>query len=418
LLSRAGFDIAGLANNHTLDAGPAGLEETIRRLAAVGVIPVGAGIDADAAARPVIQNLKGLQIAFLAFNAVPSPDPPSPGWGVAGWEREQALQAVRRASIQAEAVVVSMHWGYEYEPRADPAQVDLAQALISAGADLVIGHHPHVAQEVIVQKRADGTSGAAALSLGNFLFDQGLTGTDHGLALRAFFDQDGLRAVQMLPVQAGLRPRLASLEQPLPAVQHIQPRQEMEIYICAQNACAETGTSSKTANLAGIFHTGQIDLTGDQQMEEVQLKNRRIMVYEKGRLTWESPPEWRILDLALGDPDADGRNDLVVALEKPDAKGVMQSHPFVIGYRGGVYRTVWGGSPVRDPVIEVELEDVNGDGEIELVVLEEEREGKGRAVTVWHWHGWGFSLDWRSPYGQFEDMHAQGQEIRVNNSQE
>ncbi len=119
-----------------------------------------------------------------------------------------------------------------------------------------------------------------------------------------------------------------------------------------------------------------------------------------------------------GDPDGDGRGDLVLALEKPDQKGVIQSHPFVIGYRGGVYRTVWGGSPVRDPVKEVELADINGDGQAELLVLEEERGGKGRAVTVWHWHGWGFSLDWRSEYAEYEQMEASGQGIRVKKLKE
>jgi hypothetical protein len=79
---------------------------------------------------------------------------------------------------------------------------------------------------------------------------------------------------------------------------------------------------------------------------------------------------------------------------------------------------MWGGSAVRDPLKEVELGDVNGDGQSELIVLEQERSGKGRAVTVWHWHGWGFSLDWRSAYAEYEDMRLDGQEIRVRRLRE
>jgi poly-gamma-glutamate capsule biosynthesis protein CapA/YwtB (metallophosphatase superfamily) len=420
-LARAGIDLAGVANNHTLDAGTQGLADTIQALDQAGVASVGAGKDNADAASPLVKTIRGLKIAFLAFNAIPSPDPAQPGWTVAQWQRETALAAVRRAAIQSDAVVVSLHWGYEYETQAGSLQKGIAQELISAGADLVIGHHPHVTQEVLLQDRADGSSGLAALSLGNFLFDQGENApgganVSQGLALHAFFDHDGLRAVQLLPIHAGLRPQLDLPSSQLPAVLSSAPTWEKMHFACTADACQETRASTSLpaqSPASGLFHSGQIDLDGDHRPEEVHLENFRISIYSQGRLDWQSPPEWRVLDLALGDVDDDGRADLALALEKPDQQGVMQSHPFVIGYRGGIYRTVWGGSPVRDPVKEVELSDLNGDGKDELIVLEEERGGKGRAVTAWHWHGWGFSLDWRSDYAQYEQMVASGQDIAL-----
>jgi hypothetical protein len=106
--------------------------------------------------------------------------------------------------------------------------------------------------------------------------------------------------------------------------------------------------------------------------------------------------------LALGDPNDDGRGELLLALWKRDAEGVPRSHPFLIGYREGAYRVLWGGSAVVDPILEVELGDVDGDGVQELVVLEDM--DNDRAVSVWRWHGWGFSLLWRSPPGRYRDL--------------
>jgi hypothetical protein len=152
----------------------------------------------------------------------------------------------------------------------------------------------------------------------------------------------------------------------------------------------------------GPFRTGAIDLTGDGVVEQVRLEEQQVIVYGNGVETWRGLLEWRVVDLALGDPNDDGRSELVLALWKPDAAGVPRSHPFIIGYRQGAYRILWGGSAVADPIREVELGDVDGDGVQELIVLEER--GDGCAVTVWRWHGWGFSLMWRSPPGRYRDL--------------
>jgi hypothetical protein len=152
----------------------------------------------------------------------------------------------------------------------------------------------------------------------------------------------------------------------------------------------------------GPFRTGAIDLTGDGVAEQVRLEEQQLIVCCDGVEVWRGLQEWRVVDLALGDPNDDGRSELLLALWKPDAAGVPRSHPFIIGYREGAYRILWGGSAVADPIREVELGDVDGDGVQELIVLEER--GDGCAVTVWRWHGWGFSLMWRSPPGRYRDL--------------
>lgn len=213
----AGFDVLGQANNHALDLGSAGLAETTSRLRTAGIATVGAGPDAEAAFQPLIREVDGVRLALLAFNAVPDPGAArrETGWVRAEWDPARAASAVDAARDRADAVVVSFHWGYEYETRVDPAQRDAARALLQAGADLVVGHHPHVVQAFEV----DGDR-CVAYSLGNFVFDQGQGETGRGLALRAFFD---VRAVQALPVRAGPRPRLMAPEEASSLLARVRP---------------------------------------------------------------------------------------------------------------------------------------------------------------------------------------------------
>jgi hypothetical protein len=307
-------------------------------------------------------------------------------------------------------VIVSVHWGYEYETRVDPAQRDAADALLEAGADLVIGHHPHVVQVFEVEGER-----AVAYSLGNFLFDQQQGETRRGLALRAFFDEGGLRAVQALPVSAGPRPRLTSPADSSSLLARVEPPSRCLSFICDEDACRPSGALACTTEQAasGLFWGGLIDLTGDGIPEHVRRVSEQVIIYQDGAEAWRSPPTWRVADLALGDPNDDGRGELMLALWKPGLDGLEppdpvkrhtpRSRPFIVGYREGMYQTLWGGSAVAEAIHELALGDVDGDSAQELVVLEGD-DRRGRTVSVWHWHGWGFSLMWRSDSGQYENL--------------
>ena len=216
-LNTAGFDLLGLANNHSLDAGPDGLRQTAETLLDAGLSIAGAGATPEQALAAYTFTQNGVRLAILSVNAIPiPPDNALPegqsalgGWDIARWQRDAVLAAVSAASQDADAVIVSIHWGYEYQRQPDPAQTRYAELLFDAGADVVIGHHPHVVQAPALLIRPDGRTVLAAYSLGNFVFDQGQEeGTDQGLALRLVFDEHGLRAVQALDVIAGVQPRL------------------------------------------------------------------------------------------------------------------------------------------------------------------------------------------------------------------
>jgi hypothetical protein len=216
----------------------------------------------------------------------------------------------------------------------------------------------------------------------------------------AGFDVLGLvnnRALDFGP--AALAETVPRLQEARSATVGVGPNRRLG-FACDSQACYLVNVSQAPGT--GVFRTGAIDLTGDGVVEQVRLEEQQVIVCGNGVETWRGLLEWRVVDLALGDPNDDGRSELVLALWKPDAAGVPRSHPFIIGYREGVYRTLWGGSAVADPIREVELGDVDGDDVQELIVLEER--GDGCAVTVWRWHGWGFSLMWRSPPGRYRDL--------------
>jgi poly-gamma-glutamate synthesis protein (capsule biosynthesis protein) len=417
-LRTAGFDLLALANNHALDAGEAGLANTAARLAGAGIIPLGVECDpvsfiCAGSFQAVVRRSGGISIAFLAFNFIPLPDHTDGDSNKAGLilpasttslgkgspDASPVLDAIRRARRVADIVVVLVHWGREYQLHPDPAQRELARIMVEAGADLIVGSHPHVAQEIEILPRQAGQYsqiGLAAYSLGNFVFDQGWGETGEGLALRAYLDSGGLRAVQALPVKAGPRPHWMVRGASTDLLARIAPPPARLGFTCKVQPCREVALPPGEGS--GIFRSGGIDLTGDGASEIIRLEGGRALIYQGGELAWQSPAEWRVVDLALGDPNDDGRGELLLALSKDAPGGFETSHPFILGYRGGAYRVLWGGSAVSEPILEVELGDLDGDRVQELVALE------GNAVSLWRWHGWGFALLWRSTSGSFRDL--------------
>jgi poly-gamma-glutamate capsule biosynthesis protein CapA/YwtB (metallophosphatase superfamily) len=419
LLREAGFDILGVANNHAFDLGEAGLTETIWNLHQNGILAAGVCSDRNYKDAMVVKYIGKLRIAIVAVNAISPPNEPVGSSmskpSVLEWDSSQLLftliQSIRQ---EVNAVIVYIHWGSEYELKESPAQREIAVQLLSAGADMVVGHHPHVVQGVDVFLAREGwTDGFVAYSLGNFAADQQFGDTAESMVLRAYFDKLGLRAVQALPIKAGASPRLLDMEQASLMFERILPEEKQLIFTCDRDTCQDKSDSIESLpSGSGLFWSGEADLTGDGIPEQVQRQAGKVIVYQGGEEDWRTPPSWRIEDLALGDPDGDGRLEMMMAFWRADQSGVLRSHPFIVGYRGGTYHETWGGSGVSDPILEVELGDVDHDGAEELVVLEQHSNRK-EAVTVWDWHGWGFSLKWRSPEGEYRDLRVrQNQQTR------
>lgn len=168
---QAGFDLVNLANNHVLDYGRDALLDTLSHLDKEGIRRVGAGRDEEEAFSPVIVERKGIKLAFLGFSRVV----PDVSWyagkgkpGVAGTYDHllpQVKKAIDDARAEADLVIVMVHWGLERKEKPEQYQRNLAHMYIDAGADLVVGSHPHVLQGFEMYKGK-----WIAYSLGNFLF--------------------------------------------------------------------------------------------------------------------------------------------------------------------------------------------------------------------------------------------------------
>jgi hypothetical protein len=179
-------------------------------------------------------------------------------------------------------------------------------------------------------------------------------------------------------------------------LKRVKPSPSPSGFACDRQKCEEV--SIPQGEYSGTFWSGAIDLTGDGIPEIVRRQGETVLIFQDGDLAWRSPPGWRVVDLALGDPNDDGRSEVVLALKKLSSGGGVTSHPFILGHRGGKYKVLWGGSAVSEPILEIELGDLDGDQVEELVALEES------AVSVWRWHGWGFALVWRSPAGNYQEL--------------
>jgi len=157
-LRAAGFDVLSVANNHIWDYGPDAFADTLRHLSAADIAPVGAG------RAPILRTVAGTRVAYLAYTDL-LPASACAG-GVNCYDPVRMRDDIASASAAADVVVVSFHTGTEYQPP-DDRQRRIYRAAVDAGADLIIGHHPHVVQGT---ERYHG--GFIAYSLGNFVFDQ------------------------------------------------------------------------------------------------------------------------------------------------------------------------------------------------------------------------------------------------------
>ncbi|MEC5308364.1 CapA family protein [Bacillus thuringiensis] len=201
-LKKMGFTMLNLANNHMMDFNSKGLQETLQVLQENKLNYVGAGNNLIDAKKINYQNINGIKIASLGFT-----DAIAPGAvattnkaGVLSMNPDNFVEQIREAKDpkkgNADLVIVNVHWGEEYDTKVNQRQQSLAKALVDAGADIIIGHHPHVLQSFEIYKNS-----IIFYSLGNFIFDQGWTRTKDSIIVQYHLHNDGRATVDIIPLQ-------------------------------------------------------------------------------------------------------------------------------------------------------------------------------------------------------------------------
>lgn len=205
-LKDAGFDVLTLANNHMMDYGAEGLDETLKTLSSVHMAHCGAGENLKEARRPAVVEVNGVKIAVLSYSRTYPLEfyASKKRAGTAPAYESYVEEDIRAAAKASDIVVVAFHWGGERVSEPRQYQIDLARLAIDSGAKLVIGHHPHIMQGVETYK-----GGLILYSLGNFVF--GFYGTDtvEGLLAKAVFEDDNgawnVKYADLVPIDVNNR---------------------------------------------------------------------------------------------------------------------------------------------------------------------------------------------------------------------
>jgi poly-gamma-glutamate capsule biosynthesis protein CapA/YwtB (metallophosphatase superfamily) len=220
-LRAAGFDLLSLANNHVGDYGDRALRQTLDRFDSAKIDTVGAGRDLAAARRPAVIQRDDVRVGFIALDSIG--ETPSATRNRAGTNRlnmpprtgplnrtqlRRITSDIRALNKRVDVVVVLTHWGTQYTHRPEPSQRIAARAFANAGADLVIGGHPHWIQGLEM-----AGSAVVVHSLGNFVFDMDFqTKTREGVFLEIVLWGDKVKAVEPVPyvIDNSFTPRLSN----------------------------------------------------------------------------------------------------------------------------------------------------------------------------------------------------------------
>lgn len=211
-LGDLGVDLVSLANNHAYDYGETAFLDTMDTLAQAGIAYVGAGRNLQEARRPVYYIINNMKIAFVAATQIERLDNPDTKGATdtsAGvfrcWNGDNLLETVREARQNSDFVIVFLHWGTENQDTIDWAQEKQAPEVAEAGADLIIGAHPHCLQQISM---VNGVP--VVYSLGNFWFNSKTV--DTGM-VKVVLNENGLQSLQFIPcLQSGCKTSLVQGE--------------------------------------------------------------------------------------------------------------------------------------------------------------------------------------------------------------
>ena len=430
-LAEAGFDVVSLANNHTPNYGQNGLTKTFEYLKEYGIDYVGAGENYSQAYAPLIKEVQGIKLAFLAYNdsdVVPGSYEAGKDWAGTAIMNVKALKAgIEAVRDKADLVIVSMHSGTEYVYFANQRQEEFAHAAIDAGADLVIGHHPHVVQEMEEYKGK-----YIFYSLGNYIFDQMWSEeTRQGEILKLALTRQGIEEFMFIPVviEDYARPRLASAGEADIINSRLNHELEMRQILIYEDK------SYKINKYPGLFkNVEEKDYWYFKTEDEINglvyldRESERAYVLIDNEIVWISDSKWGVKDAAVGDVNYDDQDDVSLIVWKKGNYGSDMpfwekensqdtgNHLFVFTWQENEFKPLWQSSTIKKPNIDLLIHDLDGDNKNELIVLEDHNNDLSSAehLAIWRWDDWGFSNVWRSELGELNSLKNVLEEVVVD----
>lgn len=407
-LSKAGFNVAVVANNHTCDFGPEGFEETLTALDGSSIKYAGV------LGKPLFIEKKGVRVAILAYTDVLNATP-SPCDRLAIAEPLTVKTDVESIRDLVDVVIVSFHWGRELETSPDERQRSLAHAAVDSGATLVIGHHPHVLQETERYKE-----GLIVYSLGNFLFDNRTDARSKAALFKCKIEKGRITSPRFIslvdkgkgPSQAGeketrqINARLRGADMNGNGLQSFQfPVKEyktggFKVAVYRNKISTEDLQGNRVDSITIPFKSQSImdaAFISDSQGSTIYFilrgkKDGRLGFADfnisSGKLgephldshTEHNP--WRIYPCDL---DGDGIRKLCVGVNKTTRfDKTIANRLYVYGRsKRGIY-PVWFGTRLGLPFLDFAICDVDGDGIEEVITLGEKTDGSRMVVSYKH----------------------------------
>ncbi len=434
----AGFDIISIANNHTLDWDRSGFTSTQDLLLKNGLYPVGGGKNQKEARRPTIVTVNGLKFAFFAFmDMLPDAiiyleDKPGPAYA----STAEVLNEIERVKNKVDFIIVSIHWGIEFNryPRID--HVKKAHKIIDAGADMILGHHPHVLQSVEVYKKRP-----IIYSLGNFVFDQHELHERQSAIFECIFRKGKIDSISLFPVLLEkFRPKIPGGKERgkiAAKIKEISGKfktnfiiEEDKIFLKVDSSCffikpitfyrdskktvSVSGDEIKLADNSGKTICSQCPPNGKNFKDCCFISDslglhlygiigdinstfgERIFtatVTDTGLIGPFLDPHtfypWKIMK---ADVDGDNEFEICAGVWKSTRyDAVVSNRLFIYNRRGPYIYPKWLGSRVNSPLIDFDFRDINSDGIDELLTLELNEDGSNK-INLYQWFEFGFDF--------------------------
>jgi poly-gamma-glutamate synthesis protein (capsule biosynthesis protein) len=401
-LKNVGFDVLSLANNHTWNFGKQGLLTTFDYLKKKGILYIGAGENQSKAYAPVIIKSKGINVGFLAYSDpqfIPAKfEAKGVNPGIAFTKIPELKRAISDLKPKVDWIIISLHAGTEFWSTADKLQREFARAAIEAGADLVIGHHPHVLQETEIYKGK-----YIFYSLGNFVFDKmRRRETAYTVLLRILVDKNQIREIEPIPIVIN---RFFQPE-PVSGVLAIQILKRLSLPLEEQPIIFWDGESYQVASRWVVSQVRESlnkevktkvvcsDLNGDGHQETIALEEKRLFLTDQKSIIWQSSYFWDIDDFAVGDIDGDSELELLALVRKDwlinrFSEGSREkSQLYIFSFDGKQVKRKHPPKNMNGPVKILRVAELDGDQGAEIITVSRDQakeEPQRDVLSIFSW---------------------------------